>query len=293
VDTIPKPGETVLGEKFTQVPGGKGANQAVAAARADGAVVFIACVGNDLFGDQFLEGFRQDKIRTEHIHQLDDVASGVALIFVERSGENSIAVASGANARLAPEHIQQAEQTISKAQILVLQLEIPMETVSAAVNIAAKHNVPVLLNPAPAQPLDDQLLRQVTFLTPNESEAELLTGVKVSDQQSALEAGEKLLDQGVEGVIITLGAKGVFVAHKGVREMLPGFQVEAVDTTAAGDVFNGALAVALSKKMGLLESVNFANAAAALSVTKLGAQPSAPSSKEIKYFLDGNIAKYK
>lgn len=285
LDNIPVPGETVLGGKFSIAPGGKGANQAVAAARAGGQVDFIACVGEDMLGQQAIDGFVTDNINVDNIFKDDKAASGVALIFVDKKGENSIAVASGANYELMPEHIIQAEDSIKSAQILVMQLETPIETVMAAAELASKHGVKVILNPAPAQTLSDELLQNISILTPNESETELLTGIKVDDENSAEKAAGILLGKGLEAVLITLGPRGVFLATPDTCRMVPGFKVEAVDTTAAGDVFNGALAVSLAENKSLEDSIRFANAAGALSVTKLGAQPSAPNRNEIENFL--------
>jgi len=285
LDKIPIPGETVLGGEFSIAPGGKGANQAVAAARAGGQVAFVACVGQDMFGQQAIDGFLADKINVEKIFRDEKAASGVALIFVDKKGENSIAVASGANYELRPEHIYQAEETIKSAQILVMQLETPIDTVTAAAKLANKNGVKVILNPAPAQSLSDELYQNISILIPNESETELLTGIKVDDDNSAEKAAGVLLGKGLEAVLITLGPKGVFLATPETCKLVPGFTVEAVDTTAAGDVFNGALVVALSENKSLEDSVRFANSAAALSVTKLGAQPSAPTRQEIENFL--------
>jgi ribokinase len=285
MDHIPRPGETILGGQFSMAAGGKGANQAVAAARAGGQVTFLARVGADMFGRQAVEGFRRDGIDVRYVLEDDQAPSGVALIFVAANGENSIGVASGANLCLSPADVQQAASAIQDASALVMQLETPLETVRAAAQIAAAKRVPVILNPAPAQPLDDALLALVTVLTPNESEAELLTGVPVADVAAAARAAEVLRSRGVAQVIITLGARGAWVASTAFQGLVPAFPVQPVDTTAAGDVFNGALAVAMSEQRPLEQAVRFACAAAALSVQKLGAQPSAPPRAEIEQLL--------
>jgi ribokinase len=288
MDKIPVPGETVLGGEFTIAAGGKGANQAVAAARAGGKVGFVACVGDDMFGEQALEGFAKDSINTEYVFKDKQQPSGCALIFVAKDGENSIAVASGANARLTPEHIDLAKDKIISSEILIMQLETPLDTVKHTAQLASDNGIMVILDPAPAQQLDDDLLKHISILTPNESEAELLTGIPVEDEKSADKAASYLLAKGVNTVLITLGFRGAFVATEKIREMITGLKVTAVDSTAAGDVFNGALAVSLSEKTPLIDAVRFANAAAALSVTKLGAQPSAPLRKEVEEFLKRN-----
>lgn len=291
LDRIPLPGETILGGEFATAAGGKGANQAVAAARAGGDVTFVARVGQDMFGEKAVAGFVQAGIDVKYVTRDKAAPSGVALIFVAKDGENSIAVAGGANGRLSPQDVKQAERAMAGARAVVMQLETPLETVQAAAELAARAAVPVILNPAPARVLPDKFLKLVSILTPNETEAELLTGIAVTDEATASRAAEKLRARGVETVILTLGARGAFVATASIRELVPGFRVKAVDTTAAGDVFNGALAVALGEGRPLLEAVRFANAAAAISVTRLGAQPSAPDRKEIELLLaKANIA---
>jgi ribokinase len=285
LDRLPRPGETILGGEFATAAGGKGANQAVGAARAGGKVTFIARVGRDLFGDQSVAGFIRDRLDVRYVCRDPIAPSGVALIFVAKGGENSIAVAGGANAKLSPAHVRKAKAAIVSASVVVMQLETPLETVQAAAALAAHAGVRVILNPAPAQKLPDRLLRHVFILTPNETEAELLTGIRVDDDTAAARAADVLLAKGVQTVILTLGARGAFVATKKGNQLVPGFRVTPVDTTAAGDVFNGALAVALAEDRPLAEAVRFANAAGALSVTKLGAQPSAPQRRDIERLL--------
>ncbi len=285
VPWIPKPGETILGGKFSTAPGGKGANQAVAASRAGGDVTFLARIGKDMFGQKAKEGFIKDKINVDYVLTDENDPSGVALIFVAEDGENSIAVAGGANANLSPSDVQKASDVILSADILVMQLETPLETVHQAASMASDNGVKVILNPAPAQELSDDILGHISILTPNESEAELLTGIKVDSEQDAAKAADVLMGRGVKTVLVTMGSKGTFIATEDFKELIPAFKVKAVDTTAAGDVFNGALAVAIAENKPIREAVSFANAAAALSVTKLGAQPSAPTRKEIDIFL--------
>lgn len=285
LDRIPRPGETVLGGEFSTAAGGKGANQAVAAARAGGDVTFVARVGCDVYGDQALAGFERDGIHTDFVFRDPRAPSGVALICVAKDGENSIAVAGGANQRLSTADVTRARPAIEKASVVVLQLETPLATVEAAARLASQAGVRVILNPAPARPLPNRLLARVSVLTPNETEAERLTGISVTDDASARAAAARLLAKGVRTVILTLGARGAFVATQDGGEMVRGFRVKAVDTTAAGDVFNGSLAVALAEGRSLIEAVRFANAAAAISVTRQGAQPSAPRRREVEAWL--------
>jgi len=285
VPRIPRAGETLLGGVFLTAAGGKGANQAVGAARSGGKVALIARVGRDVFGDQAIAGLRRDGIDVSCVFRDKLTASGVALIFVAKDGENSIAVAGGANAKLSPADVSKATGVIRSAALLVAQLETPLATVAAAVRAAVRAGVQVILNPAPARPLPNSLLKLISVLTPNETEAELLTGIKVIDAAAAAKACSKLRSRGVGTVILTLGSRGAFLADANGQKLVPGFKVKTVDSTAAGDVFNGALAVALAEGKTVLDAVRFANAAAALSVTRLGAQPSAPTRAEIEKFL--------
>jgi ribokinase len=285
VPRIPRPGETVLGGQFSMAAGGKGANQAVAAARAGGKVLLIARVGEDLFGEEAIQSFERDTIDVHCITRDEEAPSGIALIFVGEGGENSIAVAPGANTNLTPAYVDRFSRQISEAGTLLIQLETPLETVLRATEIAAASGRRIILNPAPARQVPVDLLQRVSILTPNETEAEVLTGIPITDNKSATEAASHLFDQGVGVVIITLGARGALVAAREKREWVPGFHVKALDTTAAGDVFNGALAVALSENESLADAVRFAHAAAAISVTRLGAQPSIPHRREIDEFL--------
>jgi ribokinase len=289
LERIPRPGETLLGGDFAMAAGGKGANQAVSAARAGGRVSFIARMGRDLFGDQAMAGFVKARIQVEHVVRDSTAPSGVALIMVAKNGENSIAVAGGANGRLSPADVKRARRAFINARVLIVQLETPLDTVQAAVRVAVDVGALVILNPAPARSLPDALLQRVSILTPNETEAELLTGIKVEDDATAAKAAAVLRARGVQTVILTLGQRGAFVANGKVAQRLPGFRVKALDTTAAGDVFNGALAVALAEDQPLNRAVRFANAAAAISVTRLGAQPSIPTRREIEKFLNRRL----
>ncbi len=286
VPRIPKSGETILGGKFLLAAGGKGANQAVAAARSGGNVTFVSKVGKDSFGKQSIEGYRQDGINTDYILIDENESTGVALIYVSEDGENSIAVAPGANMKITPEDIQNISELIEKNDFLLMQLEIPFETVKAATKIANHLNKKIILNPAPARHLDDELLKCISIITPNETETEILTGIKIKSDQDISDGAEFLMAKGINTVIITLGAKGIYLATREIREFIPSFKVDAVDTTAAGDVFNGALVTALAEDKPLIEAAIFGNAASALSVTKAGAQPSIPLRAEINEFLE-------
>ena len=287
VPEIPRPGETLLGGQFQTFPGGKGANQAVAAARAGGEVVFIAAVGDDANGAEAIKGYKEDKINTEDIKVCKGVPSGIAMITVSHQGENAITVASGANAELSAADLEEAEEPFEEADYMLVQLETPLETVQKAVELCAELDTRVILNPAPATELPDELLEKVQIITPNETEAEKLTGIVVSDEVSAQKAADVLHQRGIQTVIITMGSQGAFLSDSAssLRTMVPGFNVDAVDTTAAGDVFNGQLAVALAEGLGLEEAILQAHAAAALSVQKLGAQSSIPRREETLDFL--------
>jgi len=284
LERLPGPGETILGEDFIMAAGGKGANQAVAAARLGGDVTFVARVGADIFGKQAIQNFQKEGINTDFIVMDNKNPSGVALIFVDKKGENTIAVASGANNKLSKQDVAAAKQKIESANVMLLQLETPLETVQYAARLASEAGVKVVLNPAPARELDETLLRTITVLTPNESETELLTGIKVEDEESAIRAAEVLKEKGVSEIIITMGAKGSFLIRDNKAILIPTKEINAVDTTAAGDAFNGALSYALAKKEPLDKAVRFANLVGALSATKLGAQPSMPTYDELRSF---------
>lgn len=278
---LPTAGETILGGTFFMNPGGKGANQAVAAARLGGDVTFICKTGNDIFGRQSLQLFKDEGIHTAYILSDPDNPSGVALITVDQNAENCIVVASGANATLSVSDLQKAERIIEQAKIILIQLEIPLETVVHVAKMGASKGARVILNPAPACELSEALLRNVSIITPNKTEAELLSGIVVNDMDSAKRAALLIKEKGVETVIITLGKDGALVLHDNKFTHTPASEVEAVDTTAAGDVFNGAFAVALAENKSILEAVVFACKASAIAVTRLGAQSSAPRRNEI------------
>jgi ribokinase len=280
-EKMPVPGETILGGTFLMNPGGKGANQAVAAARLGGNVTFITKRGDDLFGKQAVGLFMREGIDIRYVVKDPELPSGVALITVDSSGENSIVVAPGSNGNLQPEDIPYKVFNAEKYRILLLQLEIPVLTVEFSVKNACEKGIKVILNPAPAQKLSDELLACTWLITPNETEVEILTGIHINNNSTAEEAALSLQKKGVKNVIITLGASGAFIKSVEFTGMVPGIKVEAVDTTAAGDVFNGALSVALAEGTELKDAVIFANKAASISVTRLGAQASAPYRNEI------------
>ena len=283
-DHIPVPGETVLGGEFVMVPGGKGANQAVAAARLGAEVTFVARVGDDAFGRAAIESFRREGIDTEFIAMDPKAASGVALIFVDKAGENSIAVAPGANGRLSPEDVARARPAVEKADVVVVQFEIPMETVEAGMLLAKECGTRAMINPAPAAPAPREILAMADVLIPNRLEAATLLG-GASGEPCWL--AERLLETGAGAVVITLGSDGALAAAGGTRLRIPAFKVEAVDTTAAGDAFTGAMAVALAEGSDLETAARFASCAAAISVTRMGAQSSLASREEVEGLVDG------
>ncbi|MGH2646841.1 MAG: ribokinase [Ginsengibacter sp.] len=278
---LPAPGETILGGTFLMNPGGKGANQAVAASRLGGEVTFICKTGNDIFGKQSVQLFKDEGIDVSHVFEDPTQPSGVALITVDDNAENCIAVASGANASLNISNLLQAGHCIEKASVILMQLEIPIETVEHVASVAAFPGKIIILNPAPVCELNDELLRLISIITPNETEATMLTGIKVIDELTAEQAARYLHAKGITTVIVTLGAKGALVLHDDVCSVVRAPVVKATDTTAAGDVFNGALAVALSENKTMTAAVEFACKAAALSVTRMGAQASVPYRHEL------------
>lgn len=278
---FPAPGETILGGRFLMNAGGKGANQAVAAARLGGMVTFVGKIGDDIFGKQAVQQLEDEGINVDFVAVDPENPSGVALITVDKKGENSIVVAPGSNGTLSSADFDKALAELDDSEFVLMQLEIPIPTVEHIARMAAKKQKKVVLNPAPAAVLTDELLQNLYIITPNETEAELLTGIKVTDEQSALKAALVLNEKGVELVIITMGSAGAFLLSNGKSEIISAPKVEAVDTTAAGDTFNGALVVALSEGKTIQESIAFANKAAAISVTRIGAQSSVPFRKEI------------
>lgn len=278
--TLPLPGETLLGGTFFMNAGGKGANQAVAAARLGGNVTLVAKVGNDIFGKQTIEGLQTANINTDFVFVDDTAPSGIALIMVNEEGENCIVVAPGANANLLPADIRMVD-TINEAAIILMQLEIPMATIEAVAKKAKENDQKVIINPAPAQPLSDGLLNGLFLITPNETEATLLTGVMVADEATASQAANIFLNRGVQNVIITLGRQGAYFKNKNEQFKVAAPVVQAKDTTAAGDTFSGAITVALTENMNWQQAIEFAVKAASISVTRMGAQASVPYRNEI------------
>ena len=282
----PNPGETLFGTGFATVPGGKGANQAVAAARLGARVAMFGRIGDDIFGSTLRTGLEQESIDTRHLLVTPGVPTGTALITVDEQAENSITVVPGANNRLTPEDIGGLAQLVPGAKVVLLQLEIPLETVMQAAKLARRHGLTVILDPAPApaENLPDELLSLVDIIVPNETEASILTGRSVSDARTARLAATDLLHRGVSMAIVKLGARGALLAAGNQFEHIPGFRVEAVDSTAAGDAFAGALAVGLVEGKSMHEAVVWANKVGALSATRFGAQTSMPSRLEADQF---------
>lgn len=291
VHHLPEPGETVLGGDYIQSQGGKGANQAVAAARLGADVTFIAGLGQDAFGDVSIASYMAEGINTEYIIRDEKASSGVALIMVNRIGENIIAVAPGANAKLSPADIIAAENAIEGANCLLVQLEIPLETVRVAIQLAVKHHVPVILNPAPATQLPSAFLEMVDYLTPNKTEATDLSGNNVSHPGDLAYNVKKKLN--IKNVIVTMGKEGAVISglNSSSSVEVPSFPVRSVDTTGAGDAFNGGLAVALARGDNLEYAVRYANAVGALATTRFGAQSSLPTALEVDAFLKKNQSK--
>lgn len=282
---IPHPGETIIGGVFSKGGGGKGANQAVAASRAGAEVSFIAKLGNDVLGKEGIQRLADEKINTKYIFQDDSISTGVAFIIVDNQGENSIVVASGANSKLNPADIQLAYNEISDAGVLLVQLESPLETIRKAIKIAHENNTLVILNPAPAQPLDNHLLKEIDIITPNKVEAEMITGIKANNEEGLKSIVEKFLEFGIKNVLITLGPKGIYAGCAESKSLIPAFEVTPVDSTGAGDIFSGSLAAFLAEGMSIEKAITMASASASISVTRLGAQSSAPKRIEIENFI--------
>jgi ribokinase len=287
VQAFPRPGETIFSDSFEMFPGGKGANQAVACARLGGQTVFIGKLGKDLFGERLIENMRLDGIRLEHLLVHSKKPTGIALIALNAEGQNQIMVVSGSNMALVPADLLRKRAVFKQSSVVLLQLETPLDTVTRAAELARKSGAAVILNPAPGRKLPSELLRLIDYLTPNEIETEILTGHAVRDDESAEVAAKELLSLGVENVIITLGARGALLVNRTTTMLYPGWKVTAIDTTAAGDAFNGALAFSLASGRGLEAALPFANAVAAIAVTRMGAQSSMPTLREVKKFLKG------
>jgi ribokinase len=283
---IPKAGETLLGHSFISTGGGKGANQAVAAARLSGQVCLVGKIGDDNLGKTAIDNFRKEKLDTNHISVDQKLPSGVAFIVVDEKGENMIVVAPGANGGLTREEVQDAEAVIRQADIVLLQLEIPLETVLEGMILAKKHHRMVVLNPAPAARLSDEFFRCIDIIVPNQPEAQLLTGIQVNDNATAQSASMLLHEKGIPAVVITMGERGAYVSSKYFSGLVPGFNAgTVVDTVAAGDTFCAALAIGISEGNPIEKAVEFANAAAAISVTRHGAQDSGPYRREVDELL--------
>ncbi|PJR62750.1 ribokinase [Raoultella sp. T31] len=285
LESFPTPGETVTGQHYQVAFGGKGANQAVAAGRSGADIAFIACTGDDDIGERVRRQLERDRIDVAPVRAVKEQSTGVALIFVNAEGENVIGIHAGANAALSVGQVVAEEARIAGAQALLMQLESPLESVLAAAKIAHQHQTTVVLNPAPARALSDELLSLIDIITPNETEAEKLTGIRVENDDDAAKAARSLHEKGIGIVMITLGSRGVWVSREGQGRRIPGFKVQAIDTIAAGDTFNGAFVTALLEGTALDEAIRFAHAAAAIAVTRKGAQPSVPWREEIDEFL--------
>ena len=281
----PKTGETLIGDSFGMFIGGKGANQAIAASRLNALVCMVGRLGDDLFGNQFLDKFSDEKINTDFVIQDKNNGTGVGMPLIDASGDNSIVIIPRANTALSAKNINQGYEAIANSDILLLQLEVPIEASQRAAEIAKENSTIVILNPAPAKEIPDTLLDLVDILTPNESETEILSGISATTEKEAKEAARILMDKGVETVILTLGSRGSLLLTATVESFFPANQVDVVDTTAAGDAFCGALAASLANGSTIEEAVKTGNAAGALAVTKLGAEPSLPKKADQDRFL--------
>ena len=290
VQRMPQIGETILGQSFYWHIGGKGANQAVGAARLGAPVHFVGKVGNDPFRQTILTQLKKEKVDTQYVIEDAENPSGMAVILVDKNGGNCITVIGGANQNLLKEDVERAKEIILKADVIILQLEIPLKTVDCALRLARKSTGYTILNPAPAAPLSSEILANTDILVPNKDEAEKLSGIRIISLEEAGRAAHLLLARGVGAVILTLGEQGVLLAKQGITHHFPGIPVKPLDTTGAGDAFVAALGVALVQKKDLEEAVKYANYAAALSVTKLGAQASLPFRKELQEFIPSDTA---
>jgi ribokinase len=290
-ERFPRPGETLFASGFGMFPGGKGANQAVACARLGTQTLFLAKTGRDLFRGKLLASLKQSGVRLTHVISDPVAPTGIALIGVDAKGENQIMVVSGSNMRLLPADIRKRREIFSKARVVLLQLEIPLATVVCAAGLAARSGSLVVLNPAPARRLPRSLLRSVDYITPNETEAGVLSGMPVHSVKSATHAADRLIRMGVGNVIVTMGTRGALLVTPGSARLFPSPGVRAVDTTGAGDAFNGALAGALSSGMSIDGAITRACAVGAFSVTRPGAQASMPTAPELREFLNRRQAR--
>ncbi len=284
--SIPKPGETVIGESFYKAYGGKGANQAVTVSKLGGDCYFIGRIGKDLFGNELKENLLKNQVNIDYLTEDDSSLTGIAFIIVDQDGENSIVVAPGANMKLNKEDIERAIPIISKASTLLIQLEIPIETVEYSLNLAKSYNLISILNPAPARKkIDKDIISLVDIITPNRSELAMITGIELKDDDDIIKAGKRLLEYGIKWVIVTLGSRGVMAIGEDREIYIPAIKVDPVDTTGAGDVFNGALTVKLSQGEPIERAIKYAVVCAGISVTRKGAQSSIPTSEEVESFI--------
>ena len=285
----PRKGETLIGDEFGMFIGGKGTNQAIAAARLGAQVHMVGRLGTDLFGDMFISALDKDGINTQFIARDPEVGTGVGTPVIDAQGDNSIIIIPRANMRLSIEDVNKAEEAISEADVLLLQLEVPIPSSQRAAEIARVGGATVILNPAPARELPDDFLRYIDIVTPNETETEMLTGVEVTDQSGAERAAKNLLDKGMSAVVLTLGERGALLLTQETTKAIPAYKVEVVDTTAAGDAFCGALATTIAKDEPLEQAVASANAAGAIAVTIMGAEPSMPAQQQLEQFLKERV----
>ena len=283
VDTMPKKGQTLIGRAFKEVPGGKGANQAVAMARLGADIRMIGKVGKDSFGETLINQLKYDKVKTNYIHR-EDCASGVAMITVDKNAENSIVVAPGANFKVLEKDIDKCIEAIDESDIVVLQLETPINTIKYALQKSKELGKYTILNPAPAVKLEDSIIENVDLLTPNETELEILSGVKIENEDDIKKAANVLIEKGVKQLIVTLGSKGSLYIDKDNIKLKKSYKVEAIDTTAAGDSYTGALAVAFAQDKDIDEAMDYASKVGALAVTKEGAQSSLPTMEDVNNF---------